>query len=127
MTKLAPLTDAERAEKRAADREYTKQAIEALRTSDGWRRWLTTRASFHRYSLANQLLIAMQRLTSHCLLGEDGLIIGSSSGRDPRGAWVFWLLRAGRCAGRRVVGPLVAGVLGRLRDRTWSRPQGLTV
>ncbi len=73
------------------------------------------------------LLMNSQRLTSHCLLGEDGLIIGSSSGRDPRGAWVFWLLRAGRCAGRRVVGPLVAGVLGRLRDRTWSRPQGLTV
>jgi antirestriction protein ArdC len=61
MTKLTPLTEEERAEKRAADREYTKQAVEALRTSDGWRRWLATRARFHRYSLANQLLIAMQR------------------------------------------------------------------
>lgn len=61
MTKLATLTEAERAEKRAGDREYARQAVEALRTSDGWRRWLTTRASFHQYSLTNQCLIAMQR------------------------------------------------------------------
>jgi antirestriction protein ArdC len=58
------MTEEERAQKRANDREYARQAVEALRTSDGWRRWLATRAAFHRYSLGNQLLVAMQRPTA---------------------------------------------------------------
>ena len=69
MAKPAPLTEEERAQKRAADREYVQQAVEALRTSDGWRRWLATRAVFHRYSLTNQLLIAMQRPTASRVAG----------------------------------------------------------
>lgn len=64
MAKPAPTTEEQRARRRAADREYARQAVEALRTSDGWRRWLATRAVFHRYSLGNQLLIAMQRPTA---------------------------------------------------------------
>jgi antirestriction protein ArdC len=64
MAKSAPLTEEERAQRRAADREFARQAVEALRTSDGWQRWLSTRAVFHRYSLANQLLVAMQRPTA---------------------------------------------------------------
>jgi antirestriction protein ArdC len=64
MAKPTPLTEEERAQKRAADREYVQQAVGSLRTSDGWRRWLATRAVFHRYSLTNQLLIAMQRPTA---------------------------------------------------------------
>ena len=64
MAKPTPLTEEERAQKRAADRQYVQQAVEALRTSDGWRRWLATRAMFHCYSLTNQLLIAMQRPTA---------------------------------------------------------------
>jgi hypothetical protein len=62
------LTDEERAERRERDREYARQAVERLRSSEGWRAWLTTRATFHGYSLGNQLLIAMQRIASHCLL-----------------------------------------------------------
>jgi antirestriction protein ArdC len=54
------LSDAERAEKRAADRAYAEQAAEQLRSSDGWQRWLTTRSRFRRYSLTNQLLITHQ-------------------------------------------------------------------
>jgi hypothetical protein len=42
------LTDEERAER---DREYARQAVERLRSSEGWRAWLTTRATFHGYSL----------------------------------------------------------------------------
>jgi hypothetical protein len=53
------LTDDERAERRAQDREYARQAVEQLRSSDGWNAWLTARASFRNYSLGNQLLIAM--------------------------------------------------------------------
>ena len=60
MPKRITLTEEERAQRRAADREYVKQAVEALRTSDGWQAWLSTRALFRTYSLGNQLLIAMQ-------------------------------------------------------------------
>lgn len=34
-----------------ADREHARQAIERLRSSDGWRQWLATRRHFHTYSL----------------------------------------------------------------------------
>src|SRR3954464_7277811 len=60
MPKRTPLTDAEREQRRAADRAFVQQAVEQLRSSDGWQRWLTTRRHFHTYSLRNQLLIAMQ-------------------------------------------------------------------
>ena len=55
------LSDEERAEKRAAERELAAKAIEELRSSEGWQRWLSVRRRFHRYSLRNQLLIALQR------------------------------------------------------------------
>jgi antirestriction protein ArdC len=52
------LSDSERAERRRADRELARRAVERLRSSDGWQRWLASRRHFHSYSLANQLLIA---------------------------------------------------------------------
>lgn len=55
------LSEEERAEKRAAERELMEQAIEQLRSSEGWQRWLRVRRHFHTYSLHNQLLIAFQR------------------------------------------------------------------
>ena len=36
------------------------EAVEQLRSSEGWRRWLRVRRHFHTYSLHNQLLIAFQ-------------------------------------------------------------------
>ena len=54
------LTDEQRAVKRAEERKQTQQAIEALRTSEGWQRWLKVRRHFHNYSFHNQLLIALQ-------------------------------------------------------------------
>ena len=59
------LTEEERAERRERDREYARQAVERLRSSQGWKAWLTTRASFHSYSLGNQLLIAMAAANGH--------------------------------------------------------------
>ncbi len=59
-TKRRPPTDAERAEHRAAEREQMREAVEALRTSEGWQRWLRVRRHFHDYSFHNQLLIATQ-------------------------------------------------------------------
>jgi antirestriction protein ArdC len=54
-------SDRERAARRRAEREFARQAVEQLRSSDGWQRWLASRRHFHAYSLANQLLIAMQQ------------------------------------------------------------------
>lgn len=66
MTKLTPQ---ERDERRAAERELVKQAIESLRTSEGWQAWLTTRSRFHKYSFGNQILIAWQRPTAKQVTG----------------------------------------------------------
>lgn len=46
--------------RRDSDRALAREAVEALKTSDGWTSWLRSRRYFHRYSLANQLLIARQ-------------------------------------------------------------------
>ena len=63
-TRTRRLSEPERAQRRAEDREYARRAIEQLRSSEGWQRWLRTRAVFHNYSIGNQLLIAMQRPTA---------------------------------------------------------------
>jgi antirestriction protein ArdC len=54
------LSDEERAQRREADRKLMAEAIEQLRSSEGWQRWLRVRRHFHSYSLHNQLLIASQ-------------------------------------------------------------------
>jgi hypothetical protein len=59
------LSDRERAEyrqaKRTEQREQVERATRALLSSDGWRAWAETRATFHEYSMGNCMLIAMQR------------------------------------------------------------------
>ena len=57
------LTDAEREARRRADRERLEEAARALLSSEGWQRWVRVRATngLARYSLGNQLLIALQR------------------------------------------------------------------
>lgn len=55
------LSDSERGQKRAAERELMAEAIEQLRSSEGWQRWLSVRRHLHSYSFHNQLLIAYQR------------------------------------------------------------------
>jgi hypothetical protein len=57
------LTDAERAERRQADRDRLEQAARALLSSEGWQRWVRVRSTngLARYSFGNQLLIAVQR------------------------------------------------------------------
>jgi hypothetical protein len=61
-TQRRKLTDEERAERRARDRELTEQAVARLRCSAGWQAWLAVRArtGLRRYSLRNQLMIALQ-------------------------------------------------------------------
>src|SRR3954452_7141455 len=57
---MVTLTDEGRQARREADRAKAREAVEALRSTDGWKRWLSCRRHFHHYSLANQLLIALQ-------------------------------------------------------------------
>jgi len=56
------LTDEQRAERRAQDRERLEQAAKRLLTSEGWQQWVRVRSrnGLARYSLGNQILIAMQ-------------------------------------------------------------------
>jgi antirestriction protein ArdC len=54
------LSDEERAEKREAERRLMADAVDGLRGSEGWQRWLRVRNKFRTYSLTNQLLIAWQ-------------------------------------------------------------------
>jgi hypothetical protein len=58
---VSTTTEAELQERREADRQRAAAAVQALKSSDGWRSWLRTRSKFHNYSFTNQLLIAMQR------------------------------------------------------------------
>jgi len=61
MSQKPKLTDVEREQRRAADRERLKQAAEQLLTSEGWQRWVRVRAhgGLGRLSLNNQLLVAL--------------------------------------------------------------------
>src|SRR5437879_536157 len=51
----------QRAERREQERQLVAQAVEQLRSSEGWQSWLATRSRFHKYSFGNQLLISLQR------------------------------------------------------------------
>jgi len=53
-------TDEERAERRRQDRERLQQVARELLSSDGWARWVKTRAMFHNYSASNCALLAWQ-------------------------------------------------------------------
>jgi hypothetical protein len=55
------LSDAEREQRRAEDRDRVQQAVQQLLSSEGWQRWVRVRAriGLSRYSLSNQLLIAL--------------------------------------------------------------------
>lgn len=88
------LTDDERAARRTRDREYARQAVEQLHSSDGWNAWLTARASFRNYSLGNQLLIAMARPTATRVAGfrawlKLGYSVQKRPDDVPEGAWAI--------------------------------------
>ena len=70
------LSEAERTERRQADRDRLEQAAKALLTSDGWRRWVEVRGrnGLARYSFGNQLLIAMQRPDATYVAGYRALL-----------------------------------------------------
>jgi hypothetical protein len=61
-TKRPRLTDEERAQRREQDRQRMDDAARQLLSTEGWRRWVAVRArnGLGRYSVNNQLLIALQ-------------------------------------------------------------------
>jgi antirestriction protein ArdC len=63
------LTEEEREQRRERERELVKESVERLRGSEGWQSWLATRSRFRRYSLGNQLLIAIQSPTAGRVAG----------------------------------------------------------
>src|SRR5437879_5833103 len=48
-------------QRRREARQQLERAVEALAESEGWARWIRTRAAFHKYSLGNTMLIALQQ------------------------------------------------------------------
>jgi antirestriction protein ArdC len=59
-TTRSRLTEEQRAERRQADRDRLREATEALLSSEGWRRWVRARSTFHVYSLSNTMLLSHQ-------------------------------------------------------------------
>jgi hypothetical protein len=55
------LSEDERAERRARDRERLQHAAEQLLTSDGWQRWVRARALFHNYCVLISGLVCRER------------------------------------------------------------------
>lgn len=89
LTRRRP-TEAERAERRAAERALMAEAVEQLRTSEGWGRWLRVRRHFHAYSLHNQLLIAFQRPAATRVAGfRRWLSLGYAVRKGERGIRIW--------------------------------------
>ena len=54
------ISEADREQRRSAERERVKEAAEQLLTSEGWQRWVRARSMFRRYSAHNCMLIALE-------------------------------------------------------------------
>lgn len=68
---------------RAAGDGLTQEAVEALRTSEGWQRWLQVRCYLGSLDLRNQLLIAHQRPGARSVASARGwLTLGYEVRRD---------------------------------------------
>jgi hypothetical protein len=44
------LSEQDRAERRARERELVRTSVERLRSSEGWQQWLQTRSRFRTYT-----------------------------------------------------------------------------
>jgi hypothetical protein len=94
-----------RAQRRRDDREFAQGAVEALRTSAGFRAWLRARRSFRSFSLANQVLIAMQDPDATYVAGfRRWLQLGYAPRRGSRALKIWGTYEAERQAARRMGG-----------------------
>jgi antirestriction protein ArdC len=84
-------------ERRERDRKLAAEAVEQLRSSEGWQRWLATRRHFHRYSLRNQFLIAFQMPEASRVAGfKAWLGIGYAVRRGEHGILIWAPCRPSR-------------------------------
>ena len=63
------LTPEQREQRQQEQRDRLDQAVAALRTSEGWQKWMQSRRLFRSRSFNNQLLIALQRPDATRVLG----------------------------------------------------------
>ena len=63
------LSDQEREQRRAEQRELVRASIEQLRSTEGWQAYLKVRSRFHSYSWRNVLLILHQHPTAQRVAG----------------------------------------------------------
>ena len=101
------ISESERAQRRERDRQRLTQAAEQLLHSEGWRRWVTVRSKngLTRYSLNNQLLIALTRPDATFVAGfRAWLDLGYQVNKGEKAIWILAkrallrLLRAAACA-----------------------------
>lgn len=86
------LSDAERDERRARDRERLKQAAVQLLDSDGWQRWVRARArnGLARYSVSNLCLILLAKPDASFVAGfKAWLELGYCVRRGERAIRIF--------------------------------------
>ena len=86
------LTDAERDERRAQDRERLLKACEQLLSSDGWQRWVRarTRNGLGRYSVSNLCLILLANPEASFVAGfKAWLELGYCVRKGERGIRIF--------------------------------------
>ena len=86
------LSESEREQRRARDRKRLRVAAEQLLTSEGWERWVHVRSrnGLSRYSVNNQLLIALARPDATFVAGfRSWLELGY---QDRKGEKAIWIL-----------------------------------
>ena len=112
-------SEAERAEKRASERQLMADAVAHMRSSDGWRAWLRARRHFHGYSLHNQMLIALQMPEATRVTGfKAWLKLGYAVRRGERGICIWAPCRPSK---RRIREWIEAGSDPNNRPRTFFR------
>lgn len=86
------LTDSEREQRRERDRQRVKQATEQLLSSDGWQRWVQVRSrnGLARYSVNNQLIIALSRPDASYVCGfRAWLQLGYRVRKGEKAIWIL--------------------------------------
>jgi hypothetical protein len=86
------LTAEEREQRRVRDRERLRVAAEQLLTSEGWQRWVGVRSrnGLARYSVNNQLLIALARPDATFVAGFHAWReLGYAVGKGERAIWIL--------------------------------------
>ncbi len=86
------LSDSEREQRRERDRQRLKQAAEQLLCSDGWQRWVRVRSrnGLARYSVNNQLLIALARPDASYVCGfRAWLQLGYQVRKGEKAIWIL--------------------------------------